>query len=638
MPDVRYALGIDLGDQDVVAAVCWGAGEDQVLEPVPSGATAPPSIVGQALSRVGGTTPMYLDGHPVPAADVVGGLVAATVARVTTRLGGPPARTVVTVPPSWGAHRRAELTGALTSLRLPGMSLASTAQAVTRHHAVADGLPPGATVAVYDVGASTVDIAVVRVVSAGRVEHVGLPPAPLPWGGRDVDDAVLEHVCSSIGVRLASRRLSAELRTRLTSLRQDCVAAKESLSTVAEVRLAVDVGAPTGTADVLLSRADIDQFIDAPARASARALHRSITDAGLTAEDLDGVLLAGGAAAMPLVSAAIAAELGRPVVVGAQPALSAALGAARLAWDRSSEEEQSGAAAEDGGPLDPAEPDDAPSTRRLVATGAGVRSRDHVRPRPTRAPRGAGSSAAPRPPVPVSRHRAQRVGIVAAAFLGLTLGAGTLLAVDSSTRTAVQDQVRSAGEQLPQLLQPTVVPAADEDSGVEAGATGSVDRDATGNATPAPGSGRGRGDGRTDASRAAGTSSPVGATGARPTPGAVTAAGAAATPTAASPVSPAPAVDGRVAEPAGPGETTPPADASAPPTAEPDPGPAPEPTPEPVPEPAPEPEPTPEPTPEPAPEPAPEPEPAPGDTPEPTAAPSASPPAPVPGGPETAAG
>ena len=617
MPNPHYGLGIDVGDQTVVAAVCWTAGTQSVVEPVPlaghamavpaaieldgagrpslarpDGAVGPdPAAAGHLLTRIGGPTPVYVGGSPVGAADAVAAMVAGVLTTVAERQGGPAARTVVTVPPSWGEHRRAHLTAALQSIGSPGLSLASSAVATVRHHAGDDTLPPQATLAVYDVGGSTVDTAVVRTTRTGPAEQLGRPPAPLTWGGRDVDDAVLDLVCSRLGIRTTSKGLAADTRVRLVALRRACVTAKETLSSESDVHLDVDLAATGRDTAVRLARADVDPLVRTPVEASVDVLRQAVTDAGLTVEDLDGVLLAGGGAAMPLVRETLAAELGRPVIVDSRPAWSAALGAARLAWD-----------------LVP-EHDDGPIAAHPSPPGAGRPGRARATPRrpaPVRSPRHSGASPAPRPPVPATRRRTQRIGIVATAFVGLSLVFGTLLAVDSGTRSALEQTVLNAHGQVPQLDQPSFVQPVDQNTDAASQPVAVVGRTSSRNATPGAGAARGIGTAAPGQREALvnGTTGPAaGSSGATTGPaGATGTTGPAGNPTSAPAGGAGPAPAGSPQ----PDPTTPSADASVPPpTLEPSPQPTPEPTPGPTVEPTPQP--TPDPTPEPTPDPTPDP-------------------------------
>ncbi|TFV54065.1 hypothetical protein E4P41_19945, partial [Geodermatophilus sp. DF01-2] len=336
----EYGLGIDVGDGTVSAAVCGAVdggttgatvlplGDGRVTTAVDDGgrvALAPVDGTARTrhlVARVGDPVPVYAGDHPVPAAE----LVAAAVQRVRelaeAREGRPDSWTVLTVPPSWSGHRRAVLARALASSGVPRFSLVSAAVAAVHHHVVAGDLPGESTVAVYDLGAGTLDTAVVGPTPEEPLGHRAPPPAPLPWGGRDVDDAVVAHVVGCLGTP------QGEAPGWARALRAACVAAKEALSTATVVRVDVD-GSGDGT--VRLTREELDEVLAEPTRDSAGMLAAAVAAAGLRLQDLEAVVLAGGGVRVPLVAEVLSGELGRPLVVGADPALTPALGAAALA-------------------------------------------------------------------------------------------------------------------------------------------------------------------------------------------------------------------------------------------------------------------------------------------------------------------
>jgi hypothetical protein len=343
----EYGLGVDVGDGAVSAAVCGpddGAvplrlgegpaaaiGDDGRVALVPAGGT-----VGRAplVARVGDPVPVYAGGRAVPAAELVADAVQQVRALAAEQEGRPDAWTVVTVPPSWAGHRCAALAGALTAAGVPRFSLVSSAVAAVAAHVVAGDLPPEPTVAVYDLGAGSLDTAVVGPGEDRLLEHLAVPPARLPWGGRDVDDVVLAHVLDCRGAPGGDAG----------ALRAACRAAKEALST------ATVVGVDTGGADgpVRLTREELDEVIAGPVRGSAEALAAAVAVAGLEPGDLDAVVLTGGGVRVPLVAEAVSDELGRPLVVAGDPALTAALGAAVLAADALTAEPPAGTAPADG--------------------------------------------------------------------------------------------------------------------------------------------------------------------------------------------------------------------------------------------------------------------------------------------------
>ena len=522
----RYTLGIDIGDATVLTAV-GPHGDDGRLPPAGLRCEAQPAqpAVGRALRRVGTAAPMIVDGEPVDPA----GAVAACARRAADRCAPAdrtaPAWTVLTVPPSWGEHRRDLLSGALQEAGLARFSLDSSAVAVLRHHRGADRVPVGAPVVVVDVGASTVDTAVVRAAADSTIETIGVPPSPLAWGGRDLDDAV---------VALVTDCLASEDRSGVTpsELKRACVAAKAALS--ADTVARVDVTGPDGTIALRLVREDLEELLDEPLQDLVGAVRRTVADAGLELADVSALVLSGGTAAVPLIAETLSAQLARPVVVGDEPAHTAALGAAELASDHldltpvdEGAADLAGAdrpGADRPGADSPGAAERAtlrsgrrPAGRRrtasraaeaAVATGA-------ARPDSTRRDGRPPARAGGRPPVPdddrAGRRVAARVGVVLSAFVALVLAVAVAV---SAGWTGGAGRPAAAG-----TVEPTLAAPAQDLDGTAAAAglspAAAVDRAGGGrDDAPAPGRRDGSDDepgtsaGRSAAPTTAGASTP----------------------------------------------------------------------------------------------------------------------------------
>src|SRR6185437_10034317 len=125
-------------------------------------------------------------------------LIAATLGRVweeATRIAGvPPGGVTLTHPATWGELRRNALVRAADRAGLPPIELlpepvaAATAFATVLGHAV----PPGSSVVVYDLGAGTFDVSVVRREPAGfrTLATDGL----VDVGGLDLDAVMVDLV------------------------------------------------------------------------------------------------------------------------------------------------------------------------------------------------------------------------------------------------------------------------------------------------------------------------------------------------------------------------------------------------------------------------------------------------------------
>lgn len=149
-------------------------------------------------------------------------------------------------------------------------------------------------------------------------------------GGIDIDQIVLAHVAEALDGAL--ERLDPDAPTTLAllaRLRQDCVDAKEQLSSDTEATIPVTL--PDLQTEVRLTRAELERKIAPPLHDTIRALRRALASAAVEPSELRAVLLVGGASRMPIVADLVSQELGRPVALDAHPKHSVAIGAALAA-------------------------------------------------------------------------------------------------------------------------------------------------------------------------------------------------------------------------------------------------------------------------------------------------------------------
>ncbi|MCW3816265.1 Hsp70 family protein [Micromonospora sp. DR5-3] len=345
-----YVLGMDIGSTSTVAAVARRRGETWArpeVVPLDAGSPAVPSVlhllpdgsltVGEPTTddpgrttrdfvrRVGDDVPLLLGGEPCPPENLVAELTAWVVERVSAREGEFAEAIVLSHPAAWGAHRRDLLHRALWHLDLRNVTLLPRPVTVAESHA-ARGFP-GTTAAVYALGGSTFEAALVRRTPRGTYEAFGLPQGLDPLGGTDFDEALAEHVRTLLG-----RELTGTARPETYPLRgllRECDRVKRELSVATETDVMLTL--PTGPVRVPLTRTQFEDLIRPAVRATVDLLVRTVHSAGLTPAQLDGVLLAGGSARIPLVTELVAAAFPVPVEVEPDPQLTAATGAALAA-------------------------------------------------------------------------------------------------------------------------------------------------------------------------------------------------------------------------------------------------------------------------------------------------------------------
>lgn len=232
-------------------------------------------------------------------------------------------------PARWGANRQATLRQAAIKARFgPTPTLLPEPVAAAAHYAAQSSkpLPPGSTLAVYDLGAGTFDCAVVGVTAHGFtvLADNGLPDL----GSLDIDQALLVHVGRQVShldpaqwQRVLRPESVADRRIR-RALMQDVRDAKETLSRHAHTEMPM----PEPFEDVLITRAELEALVRPNLLRSAELLAATIRDAGLTPQRLTGIYLVGGPSRMPLVASLLAEKLGVMPTTQDQPETAVAFG------------------------------------------------------------------------------------------------------------------------------------------------------------------------------------------------------------------------------------------------------------------------------------------------------------------------
>lgn len=171
--------------------------------------------------------------------------------------------------------------------------------------------------AVYDLGGGTFDISVLRL-TAGVFEVLATG-GDSALGGDDYDRALADWLLTESG-------LTADSPEDRALIQAEARQAKEALSSEDIVTAEVDLS--SGALDLSLNR---EQFEAATAALTARtlqAVRKTLRDAGLAKDDIQGVVMVGGSTRMPQVQAAVADFFGKAPLTNLNPDEVVALGAA----------------------------------------------------------------------------------------------------------------------------------------------------------------------------------------------------------------------------------------------------------------------------------------------------------------------
>jgi molecular chaperone DnaK len=241
-------------------------------------------------------------------------------------LGTPVDKAVITVPAYFNDAQRQATKDAGQIAGLEVMRIVNEPTAA----ALAYGLDKKKeeTIAVYDFGGGTFDISILEV-GEGVVE-VKSTNGDTHLGGDNLDQRIIDWIIAEFkrdeGIDLGKDRMA------LQRLKEAAEKAKMELSTVMET----DISLPFITADqsgpkhlsMKLTRAKFESLVEDLVQRTVGPVKQALGDAGLTAKDIDEVVLVGGSTRVPRVQQIVRELFGKEPHKGVNPDEVVAIGAA----------------------------------------------------------------------------------------------------------------------------------------------------------------------------------------------------------------------------------------------------------------------------------------------------------------------
>ncbi|HZG33612.1 molecular chaperone DnaK [Sphingopyxis sp. YF1] len=184
------------------------------------------------------------------------------------------------------------------------------------------------TIAVYDLGGGTFDISILEV--GDGVFEVKSTNGDTFLGGEDFDSKIVEYLADTFkkdeGIDLRGDKLA------LQRLKEAAEKAKIELSSAATT----EVNLPFITADAngpkhlvkTITRADLEKLVEELVKRTLEPCKKAIKDAGVSASEIDEVVLVGGMTRMPRVREVVKDFFGKEPHTGVNPDEVVAIGAA----------------------------------------------------------------------------------------------------------------------------------------------------------------------------------------------------------------------------------------------------------------------------------------------------------------------
>ena len=343
-------IGIDLGTTNSCVAVMEG-GEPTVIANAEGNRTTASVVafnktgerlVGQVAKRQAVTNPertvisvkrhmgsdykVSIDGKSYTAPEISAMILQKLKADAEAYLGETVTQAVITVPAYFSDAQRQATKDAG---RIAGLEVLRIINEPTAA-ALAYGLDKGEShkILVYDLGGGTFDVSLMEV--GDGIFEVLATAGNNHLGGDDFDNRLIDYIAEQFkkenGIDLKQDRMA------LQRLKEAAEKAKIELSGL----MSVNVNLPFITADatgpkhldVTITRAKFNELTADLVQATVGPLNQALSDAGITAAEVDKVILVGGSTRIPAVQEAVQKITGKEPYKGINPDECVAVGAA----------------------------------------------------------------------------------------------------------------------------------------------------------------------------------------------------------------------------------------------------------------------------------------------------------------------
>lgn len=224
-------------------------------------------------------------------------VLASLKADAEAHLGAPVGSAIISVPAYFNdVQRKATIAAAdIAGLKVERLINEPTAAALAYGLTDREG---ESTFLVVDLGGGTFDVSILEMFDG--VMEVRASAGDAFLGGEDFTDAIAEYFCAQLSIK--PDELAAKSEARLRDLADQ---AKAQLSTSHEATVTF-VDKDETAHELMISRQKFETVCEGLLKKLRQPIQRAIMDAGLRAENIDRIVLVGGATRMPVVKSLIA--------------------------------------------------------------------------------------------------------------------------------------------------------------------------------------------------------------------------------------------------------------------------------------------------------------------------------------------
>jgi len=343
-------IGIDLGTTNSCVAVMEGG--EPVVIPNPEGNRTTPSVVafskngerlvGQIAKRQAVTNPdktvisikrkmgtadkVSIDGEEFTPQEISAMILQKLKADAESYLGQKVTQAVITVPAYFSDSQRQATKDAGKIAGLEVLRIINEPTAAALAYGV-DKEDKDQKIMVYDLGGGTFDVSILDI--GDGVFEVLATSGNNQLGGDDFDDAIMKYLVAEFkkenGIDLSQDK------SAMQRLKEAAEKAKIELSGMQQTNINLPFITADSTGpkhlDITLTRPKFEELIGDLVRSTTGPVNQALSDAGLTSNDIDQVLLVGGSTRVPLVQETVKQITGKEPNKGINPDECVAIGA-----------------------------------------------------------------------------------------------------------------------------------------------------------------------------------------------------------------------------------------------------------------------------------------------------------------------
>lgn len=349
-------IGIDLGTSNSAAAVLVGGkptvipsaegasqygkafpsyvaftedGQRLVGEPARRQAVTNPENTISAIKRSMGTsTKVNVRGKQYTPQEISAFILQKIKKDAESFLGEEVKKAVITVPAYFDDNQRTATKDAGTIAGLDVVRLVNEPTSASLAYGVDKEQEEELEIMVFDFGGGTLDVTIMEF--GGGVFEVKSTSGDTKLGGTDMDNTIMNYLASEFQKETGIDLMIDDQAVQ--RLREAGEKAKIELSTTltTEINLPFITVAADGPKNLIhtLTRAKLEELVDPIIKKCGGPMQQALSDAKMSKNDVDKIILVGGPTRMPIVQKFVENYIGKPIERGIDPMECVAMGAA----------------------------------------------------------------------------------------------------------------------------------------------------------------------------------------------------------------------------------------------------------------------------------------------------------------------